>query len=159
MRRAVKPIILAGTIALLATTGAARADDLEALAQQYRSHYPASRVIAPTQRCGAYCTGAAFDRIIIFAPVEYDHAYHGHLKVRYLSADEMKKACPPNHLGQRLACAYPNYPKQGSCMVFMGPAEEIEAAGYSDSLAMRHEIGHCNGWSAKHERMRDLLQH
>lgn len=154
-----KPAILATAILLLSGTAAAMADDLEALAASYRSHYPVSRTLAPPQRCTSFCTAAAFDRIIIFPPPEYDHRYYGHLEVRYLSADEMKVKCPANAFGQRLACAYPNYPKQGSCMVFMGPAEEIEAAGYSDSLAMRHEIGHCNGWSAKHERMRDLLQH
>src|SRR5262245_13192783 len=68
----------------------------------------------------------------------------------------MMKNCPPNKYGRRIACttiATPTY-----CRVYVGPAEELEALGYADTTIVRHEIGHCNGWSKDHPGMHALKE-
>src|SRR5262245_17711638 len=69
----------------------------------------------------------------------------------YPSHDEMLKVCAPNARGQRLVCAHVS---EGKCTVYLAPQKELEAAGYTDVLAVRHEIGHCNGWGPDHAGMR-----
>jgi hypothetical protein len=51
-----------------------------------------------------------------------------------------------------LACSYRVYDsktgKPISCLIMLGPAT------WDDPRALRHEMGHCNGWTANHEGAR-----
>jgi hypothetical protein len=51
-----------------------------------------------------------------------------------------------------IACSYKTYEiasgKLISCLVMVGPV------AHDNALVLRHEIGHCNGWSDKHEEAR-----
>ena len=51
-----------------------------------------------------------------------------------------------------IACWYKTYETVSvmliSCLVMLGPV------AHDNALVLRHEIGHCNGWTDKHEEAR-----
>jgi hypothetical protein len=92
----------------------------------------------------------------ILPPERYDHPYKGHLTLQRATDEEMIKTCPaPLTLPKRIACAFP-IPAANSCLIVLAPRTTIAAAGYSEEIVIRHEIGHCNGWPADHNGARRL---
>lgn len=91
--------------------------------------------------------------ILVLPPLEYDHPYHGRtMTVTEKSQDEIRQACPKvPFTNTALACTFI---RQTSCDILIAPEAEIKAAGYSKNLVLRHEVGHCNGWSGKHDGAR-----
>jgi hypothetical protein len=88
---------------------------------------------------------------VALPPAEYDRPYTGKLTVlkepsyvflRYVCRDT------PN----AVACSYRTYDSVSgetiSCLIMLGPDV------WEDERVMRHETGHCNGWSANHEGAR-----
>ena len=80
-------------------------------------------------------------------PVEFDHPYAGKLTV--LKEDHyalIRHVCSdtPN----AIACSYRTYDSVSgetlSCLIMLGPK------AHDDERALRHEIGHCNGWPGDH---------
>jgi hypothetical protein len=84
---------------------------------------------------------------VALPPPEYDHPYTGKLTVlkepnyafiRYVCADT------PNPV----ACSFRTYDTASgetlSCLILLGPKT------WDDERALRHEMGHCNGWSGDH---------
>lgn len=51
-----------------------------------------------------------------------------------------------------IACSYRTYNSVTgapiSCLIMLGPM------AHTDERALRHEMGHCNGWTNDHERAR-----
>jgi hypothetical protein len=92
----------------------------------------------------------------ILPPERYDHPYKGHLTIQRATDEEMVRTCPaPLTLPKRIACAFP-IPAANSCLIVLAPRATITAAGYSEEIIIRHEIGHCNGWPADHNGARRL---
>src|SRR5215472_2981341 len=109
----------------------------------------------------AYAHGADFTpfdqgQLRIFPPPQYDRAYKGKLDIRHVDAEEMKLLCPPNIHGQRIACT--KIATSTYCLVYIGPADELEALGYTYETVKGHEIGHCNGWKPDHPGMHALKE-
>jgi hypothetical protein len=53
------------------------------------------------------------------------------------------------------ACV-PAPPKNGECIIYL--ADDLEAIGLTREMVLRHEMGHCNGWSGAHERQRSVRE-
>ena len=84
-------------------------------------------------------------------PVEYDRKYTGQLIVNKMNDYSLiRDLC--KETVNAIACSYRSHEavsgKPISCLIMLGPA------AWNDDRALRHEIGHCNGWSDKHEGAR-----
>lgn len=87
-------------------------------------------------------------------PARFDHAYTGKLTIRYLPQKQVVTACEKlfakykiaakSSLAQRGCAAITS---KTSCTVIV--IEKIYALA-TPKAVLRHEIGHCNGWSANH---------
>jgi hypothetical protein len=88
---------------------------------------------------------------VALPPAEYDHEYTGKLTV--LKEDDytfIRYVC--RNTANAIACSYRTYDLISgapiSCLIMLGPGT------WTDERVMRHELGHCNGWSNKHEGAR-----
>jgi hypothetical protein len=91
-------------------------------------------------------------RQLILPPAEFDKPYEGKLIVTELpNKEEVRIDCGLPE--PKLACAFPR-PHKSECEIIVAPEEHILRDGYLPAIVMRHEIGHCNGWSEKHEHSR-----
>lgn len=91
----------------------------------------------------------------ILPPVKYDRPFAGKLTV-FTAKDQaqVRTMCPNTKFPPigALGCALFGDGKH--CTVVLAPDADIVAAGFTTEIAKRHEIGHCNGWSAAHEGSR-----
>jgi len=82
-------------------------------------------------------------------PKEFDHEYDGELTIKYLIPQDIRRLCNPalKTKGQNaLACTRADFaPKR--CTIYMMTAQELERLGWTYDIVLRHETGHCNGWS------------
>jgi hypothetical protein len=84
-------------------------------------------------------------------PVEFDREYKGQLVVtKFNDYSLIRMIC--KDVPTAIACSYRTYKTTTgepiSCLILLGPK------AHDDERALRHEIGHCNGWSNNHERAR-----
>ena len=84
-------------------------------------------------------------------PVEFDHPYAGQLNVtKWNDYSLIRFIC--KYTPTSIACSYRTYNTATgapiSCLIMLGPK------AHDDERALRHEMGHCNGWSGKHEGAR-----
>jgi len=91
----------------------------------------------------------------ILPPPEYDHVYEGDLTIIMVKTiEELLILCNvdgPN----TLACSIRAYDKK-SCVIIMVDDEVMRLRGWSSGLLLRHEMGHCNGWTQAHEGQRPV---
>jgi hypothetical protein len=82
-------------------------------------------------------------------PKEFDHEYDGQLTVKHMIAEDIHRVCAlalkPGQ-GPALACASAFLGTPKKCTIWMMTEEDLNRRGWSYSIVMRHEIGHCNGW-------------
>jgi hypothetical protein len=76
-------------------------------------------------------------------PVEFDVPYKGRLTVTNLEDYGIIRYICKNPTA--VACAVHTW---GDCLILLGPGT------WSNGRVMRHELGHCNGWSNNHEGAR-----
>lgn len=93
----------------------------------------------------------------LIPPVRYDHPFAGALTVTVAKdQDWVRIMCPGSKflptIGA-LGCAH-RHPTGRECLIILAPDADIVAAGFTTEIVKRHEIGHCNGWSAAHEDAR-----
>jgi hypothetical protein len=76
-------------------------------------------------------------------PAQFDHPYTGKLTI--LKPDDyalIRVVC--SDAADPIACAFRTYDTTTgetlACVIMLGPAAQ------NDERALRHEIGHCNGW-------------
>jgi hypothetical protein len=88
-------------------------------------------------------------------PHEYDYPFKGRLRIIELnSPEEVSRVCEAGwrrrgSLGNRAiaGCAIVNsFDPKADCVIVFVP--------YRPRIQIRHEIGHCNGWSGYHEGIR-----
>ena len=72
-------------------------------------------------------------------PPAYDHAYAGPMVVRKVPLAQIQRMRPGHWATAR-------YGRGGTCIVII-PSDQGERAARN---TLRHERGHCNGWSANH---------
>jgi hypothetical protein len=90
-------------------------------------------------------------RLIPLPPAKYDHEYTGKLTVlkeeNYLF---IRHVC--NDTKNPIACSFRTFDTATgetlSCLILLGPKV------HDDERALRHEMGHCNGWSGDHHGAR-----
>lgn len=83
-------------------------------------------------------------------PAFFDRPYLGTLTIWIADKKTVREHCynmSPNWSG--LACAK-GLKDKSRCIIYIVKDEVLTAAGYHPSVAMRHELGHCNGWSGDH---------
>jgi|SRR5262245_30346840 hypothetical protein len=88
----------------------------------------------------------------LLPPKEYDRPYKGELElIRARDQAEVRARCDQriNFGKHAIACASA-WPRLNQCRIIMLSDEDIVALGYDPVVVMRHEIGHCNGWSSLH---------
>jgi len=91
---------------------------------------------------------------MILPPPEYDHEYEGDLAIKMVDTlGELYVLCMTRN-PYMLACSLQN---SRSCLVIMVNDEIMRKRGWTTGLLLRHEIGHCNGWSGDHPGQRYLL--
>jgi hypothetical protein len=89
---------------------------------------------------------------IALPPVEYDHEYRGGqlIVTKWDDYSLIRVIC--KDVVNPIACSYRTYNtatgKLISCLILLGPV------AHDNEQVLRHEIGHCNGWSDKHEGAR-----
>lgn len=88
--------------------------------------------------------------LALLPPVEYDNAYTGAWYIQTVDSQEaVRKNCPGatfSH-GYALACKRQT---GKTCLIIMAKPDIIKAEGFTDAIVMRHEMGHCAGWSGDH---------
>jgi hypothetical protein len=86
-------------------------------------------------------------------PARYDHAYSGKLVLRKIPQEQLRAACDNlfirNHLTIRATTGMRgcSFRKGGRCEVLTIDRTYRRA---TPQAALRHELGHCNGWPANH---------
>ncbi len=86
-------------------------------------------------------------------PQRYDHTYTGKLTVHRLPVQEIGKVCYSLFIRYGYTGSYPDHgcssmDHDGRCEVVI-PLGNVQKA--TPAAILRHETGHCNGWSGKHE--------
>ena len=104
---------------------------------------------------GAQTQGAFLKNYLILPPVEYDHEYDGDLTLSIVNTLEELYALCGTRTPFMLACSYIN---QKSCLVIMVNDGIMRRKGWTTGLLLRHEIGHCNGWSGDHVGQRPVTK-
>ena len=84
-------------------------------------------------------------------PAKFDHPYTGKLTI--LKPDDyalIRVVCSDS--ADPIACAFRTFDTTTgetiACVIMLGPKV------HDDERALRHEMGHCNGWRHDHERAR-----
>jgi hypothetical protein len=103
-------------------------------------------------RTTATPTAPALPPYVTLPPAKYDGEYRGGqlIVTKWNDYSLIQLICKdtPN----AVACSYKTYdPISGkliSCLIMLGPA------AHNNERVLRHEIGHCNGWSDNHEGAR-----
>lgn len=87
-------------------------------------------------------------------PARFDHAYTGKLTVRYLPQKQVVTACEKLFAKYKVA-AKSSFNQRGCSAITSKTSCTVIVIDKTYALAtpkavLRHEIGHCNGWSASH---------
>src|SRR5262249_9567925 len=87
----------------------------------------------------------------ILPPVGYDHAYGGTLHINRLNSQAaIRLQCPYTNFGNFPALGCVSYLAGNLCIVNIATDDLLATVGVDFDIALRHEIGHCNGWPATH---------
>jgi hypothetical protein len=77
-------------------------------------------------------------------PPEYDKPYTGELSIlRFSTDEEIRRSCKGNGMG--IACSSRS-PDGSQCSVLIAANNILKARHFNYAVALRHELGHCNGW-------------
>src|SRR5262249_21078122 len=81
---------------------------------------------------------------VMFPPPKYDKPYDGELEIRFFSnSEDVKLACS---IGQEDTACTASSVDHKKCRIMMLTEDIIKRKGESYTLALRHELAHCNGW-------------
>jgi len=101
-------------------------------------------------------SGAAHARMrTSLPPAEYDKPYEGELTIRRLATEqEIRTACPKvnwqaNYQSHATACSL--VWNATRCDIYIVGDRALKAADMNYNVALRHELGHCNGWPGDHK--------
>ena len=99
----------------------------------------------------------AWNKTRIVPPIEYDYPFPGDLRIARVDSEAaVRIACAGADFksGYAMACNY----RWGwhRCDVFIAADEVLATVGLTYEVALRHEIGHCNGWPGDHHGARYL---
>ena len=90
-------------------------------------------------------------------PPEFDKPYTGILTIQRLATErDVQDICPTVNFkaftkrGHAIACSIPRK-DHSQCDVFIVGDQVLTVTGHNYVLALRHELGHCNGWLQDHK--------
>jgi hypothetical protein len=91
----------------------------------------------------------------ILPPPEFDHYYEGDLTIVMVkTVEELLILCNVESQNT-LACSIRAYDGK-SCVIIMVDDEVMRRRAWTTGLLLRHEMGHCNGWTQAHEGQRPV---
>jgi hypothetical protein len=94
---------------------------------------------------------AFWQRTAILPPEEYDYPYEGHLEIFRVEAERIPYVCPKTLYPLTLGCSIRFKPDPGaplgSCHIVLALDDVINRTNWTPKIVLRHEVGHCNGWS------------
>jgi hypothetical protein len=117
---------------------------------------PHTRPMPPPAKVQTVAIKPVPNALNILPPAIFDKPYDGTtVIVRAASKAHLRLMCNNNKTNNKLGigCAL-LYPETKTCRIVVAPEADIIAAGYTERLVIRHERGHCNSWSGKHEGSR-----
>ncbi|MCF6099834.1 hypothetical protein [Mesorhizobium muleiense] len=87
-------------------------------------------------------------------PARYDHSFSGKLTMRYLTQKQVVTACAKLFAAHKVG-AKSTFTQRGCAAITGKTSCTVIVIDKTFGLAipkavLRHEIGHCNGWSASH---------
>lgn len=92
----------------------------------------------------------------ILPPPEFDYVYEGDLTIVMVkTVEELLILCNVEHQNT-LACSIRAYDGK-SCVIIMVDDDLMRRRGWTSGLLLRHEMGHCNGWTQAHEGQRPVV--
>src|SRR3989442_7646776 len=84
-------------------------------------------------------------------PAEFDKPYTGKLIIRrFETEEEIERICKGS---AKYACAA-RVADGSACYLFVGNDNVLKRNHVPYEFMLRHELGHCNGWTKDHERKR-----
>jgi hypothetical protein len=90
-------------------------------------------------------------------PLEYDKPYNGALFLWY-PGEHVRDICGYSHIAVSdvvAGCTLIDQDRSaGKCVVIISDDRTLASIGLTSALAIRHEIGHCNGWGDDHRGAR-----
>jgi hypothetical protein len=91
-------------------------------------------------------------------PVEYDKPYTGKLTIRRLATEEGVFATCLKAGEKKFACAaQPADNSHSYCNIYIANDNILKKFHYHYAFVLRHELGHCNGWSGDHKGGRKVF--
>lgn len=95
----------------------------------------------------------------ILPPAEYDIIYDGELVIKRLPLDQLHAVCRQKTIACTHLYGETTWVKsKGKCYIFMAEDDVIIQHHWTPEHALRHEIGHCNGWPKDHPGMRSVKE-
>jgi hypothetical protein len=93
---------------------------------------------------------------ITLPPPQYDHPYEHRLVVETIPYFEVSKACGKMPSADRYeACSWTFVDVAGKPVCHIIYPKLADVGAETMIRVIRHETGHCNGWSGKHEGARE----
>jgi hypothetical protein len=91
----------------------------------------------------------------ILPPEEHDHVFEGDLTIIMVrTVEELLILCDIKS-ENALGCSIRAYDRR-SCVIILVEDEVMRRRGWTSGLLLRHEMGHCNGWTQAHEGQRPV---
>jgi len=86
-------------------------------------------------------------------PAEYDKPYTGELTIRRLATEQEIHTICPNYgdTSHYTACAKHAVNSLEKCNIYVVSDLVLKRLSLNYNVALRHELGHCNGWGADHK--------
>jgi len=95
----------------------------------------------------------AIDRQAHFTnpPARYDHPYRGKLIVKIVAIEKLhgQSLCRKSSIVSHACAAMWDAP-ENQCIIWLPKVDGKVVTAEYQARALRHEIGHCNGWPANH---------
>ena len=107
----------------------------------------------------AQIVGTPWKNRAILPPPQYDQFYPGRLAiVRLATEDEVRAICSNARwvVSRAMACA--RHWGLTRCDIYIAADDVLAQVGLTFEVALRHELGHCNGWPAHHPDARFLVE-
>jgi hypothetical protein len=130
-----------------------RAERLEELTKQRIAAPPTEiKELPNAETTIVVVTAPTLPAHITLPPAKYDGPYRGGqlIVTKWNDYSLIQHIC--KDVPNAVACSYKTYEtatgKLISCLIMLGPA------AHNNERVLRHETGHCNGWSDKHEGAR-----
>ena len=118
-------------------------------------------ILALTLSSAACAQADDWSKLPFLPPLEYDHPYAGEIIINRVGPEVgVALSCPTAGFpaGRAIACNQRRLGPKERCEIFIASDSIIASVGLTYEIVLRHEIGHCNGWSGDHQGARYITE-